>query len=332
MARVSRCLLLLLFLAAVCTHATGMYAESYQLIGKITLNDRELSSRALPLVLLEGTKIPFAAHTHADLSGGFSFKNLRPDLFTLSVYIPQAGEYRRTVDVSPGLADSRKRVFVDLIFQPNLGSRALGTVSATQLSIPEKALREYERASKKLGTRDVEGAILCLKETVKIAPRFVDAWNALGTLAYKSDKFPLAEAYFREALKYDPDYYPPLVNLGGALLTQGKMQDALTFNKAAVQASPDDALAHSQLGLNYYYLQNFIKAEKHLKQATSLDPGHFSFPQLPLAEIYLMRQDFASAERELEQFLILHPDAKLEPAVQKRIENIRSNLYFGRAR
>jgi tetratricopeptide (TPR) repeat protein len=167
---------------------------------------------------------------------------------------------------------------------------------------------------------------------VKIAPRFVDAWNTLGTLAYKSGNFPLAEAYFREALKHDPDYYPSLVNLGGALLTQGKLQDALPLNKAAVQARPDDALAHSQLGLNYYYLQSFMEAETYLKQATSLDPGHFSYPQLPLAEIYLMRQDLTSAARELEQFLVLHPDAKLEPAVQKRIENIRSNLYSGRAR
>lgn len=317
---------LLLILCAALTGSAGMAAGGYQLIGKITPRDRELPPRVLPVVLLEGTRIPFTAHTRADVSGNFVFKNLQPDMFTLIVYIPNAGEYIKTVEVSPGLADSKKRIFVDVVFQPNLASKAHMEASLAMLSVPEKAWKEYEKARKKLGSRDAEGAIAHLKKTVAIAPQFVEAWNTLGRLAYKSGEFPLAEDYFREALKRDPDYYPSVVNLGGALLTQGKIKDSLLFNIAAVQARPDDALAHSQLGQNYYYLERFQEAEKHLKMATSLDPGHFSYPQLPLAEIYLLRNDFTSAAREIEQFLTLHPDAEQSTVIKKRIERIRSAL------
>jgi len=263
------------------------------------------------------------AHTRAGVSGEFKFKNLHPDLFTLVVYIPRAGEHRQTVEVSPGLADSRKRIYIDVNFQPTLASKRLGKVSSVQLSIPEKAKREYEKANRKLGKRDSEGAIMHLQKTVSLAPQFVEAWNVLGTLAYKASEFPLAESYFREALKHDPDYYPSMVNLGGVMLNLGKLQDALPWNHAAVLASPDDALAHAQLGLNYYYLGRLTEAEKYLKQAISLDAGHFSFPQLPLADIYARRQDFASAALLLEQFLSLHPDAPQSPSVKSRLNTLR---------
>jgi tetratricopeptide (TPR) repeat protein len=328
----SRRLLILFFWSAVLSHCVAIGVEKYQLVGKITLKEREFSRNALPLVLLEGTRIPFAAHTHADLAGIFKFNNLRPDSFTLTVYIPHAGEYRRTVEVSPGLADSRKRVFVDIDFEANLGSKTPLEVSSARLSISEDALKEYEKAGKKLGRSDPEGAIAHLKKAVTMQPQFVDAWNMLGTLAYKTDQFSLAEGYFREALRHEPDYYPALVNLGGALLSQGKLQESLPVNKAAVQARPDDALAHSQLGWNFYYLQDFAEAEKSLKQATLLDPGHFSYPQLALAEIYLWKQDFTSAEHELKQFLVLHPDAEQVAAIKERIGRIRSQLYSNRSR
>jgi tetratricopeptide (TPR) repeat protein len=321
------CPFLLLSFGAVCAYGAAAESESYQLIGKILLKDIELSRNALPLVMLEGTQIPFAAHTRADLSGKFKFKDLQPDLFTLIVYIPRAGEYRRTVEVSAGLADLKKRIFVDVVFQTNLGSRTPGAVSSSQLSISEKALKEYEKARKKLGQRDSEGAIAHLRKTVAAAPQFTEAWNTLGTLAYKSGDLPLAENYFREALKHDPDYYPSVVNLGGILMVQGKIQESLHLNLAAVRARPDDALAQSQCGLNYYYLKQFDEAETYLKQAISLDPGHFSFPQLALADIYLGNKDFKSAARELEQFLALHPDAKQAPAVRKQIEEIRPRIH-----
>ena len=327
-----RWLSILFLWSAVLSHTAAIGAEKYQLVGKIIFKGKEFSRNALPLVLLEGVRIPFAAHTRADLSGNFRFNNLRPDSFTLIVYIPRAGEYRQTVEVSAGLADSRKRIFVDIDFQPNLGSKTLLEVSSAQLSVSENALKEYEKASKKLGTSDVEGAIAHLKKAVALQPQFVDAWNTLGTLAYKSGQFLLAEGYFREALRHQPDYYPSMVNLGGALLSQGKLEEALPVNKAAVQARPDDALAHCQLGLNFYYLQGFAEAEKSLKQATLLDPGHFSYPQLPLAEIYLWKQDFASAEHELKQFLILHPDVENVSAIKERIGRIRSELYSNRSR
>ena len=71
---------------------------------------------------------------------------------------------------------------------------------------------------------------------------------------------------------------------------------------------PQDALANSQLGLNYFHLADLERAIHYLREARRLDPAHFSHPQLTLAEIYRQRGDRKAAAAELEDFLSRHPD------------------------
>ncbi|MBN2339325.1 MAG: tetratricopeptide repeat protein [Acidobacteria bacterium] len=312
-------ILSLLVLAGLQAAGDVAAGENYELTGRIEYEDGRFSPGATPLVMLEGITKPFAAHTWADLSGKFRFKKLPPDRYTLIVSMERVGEWQQTVEVSPGLADSRKRIFVEVVFRPQSRSGTFGGVSAAELSVPEKARKEFEKAYRRLGKKDLEGAVAHLERSVELAPRFVSAWNTLGTLAFKSGEFALAESRFREALKHDPGYYPALVNLGGALLSQNRIQESLQANLAAVRERPDDALAHSQLGLSCYFLKRPEEAARHLERAIALDPAHFSFPQLPLADIYLQMKDTVSAARVLRQFLALHPDSAQAPAVRKQL-------------
>ncbi len=99
------------------------------------------------------------------------------------------------------------------------------------------------------------------------------------------------------------------MNLGGALLTEGKLDEGLKYNRYAALTRPSDALANAQLGLNYLALGDLDLAEKYLESAKSIDPAHFSYPQLALAQIHLRRNELASAAGEFRDFLKRHPDA-----------------------
>ncbi len=320
-------LLPIFFISVALTFAQTEKKEQYQLIGTILQDDGKPFRGVTPIIFLEGVTVPLAVHTLVDRAGKFKFKNLIPGMFTLVAYIPRAGEKMQTVEVSRSLADKNGRIFLDIVFQRNVTSTSLNEISTVELSIPNKAKKEYSKSREKLAKQDVQGAIAHLKKAVEFAPQFSDAWNKLGTLAYQAGDYALAESYFRSALKHDPDYYPSLVNLGGALLSQHKIQEALPLNLEAVKARPDDALAQSQLGLNYFFLKKFDEAENYLKRAVILDPGHFSYPQLVLAEIYLLRKDDASLARELEQFLRLHPDAEQAATIQKRLAEVLLRLH-----
>lgn len=227
-----------------------------------------------------------------------------------------------TIDVGPGTSDKRGRVLIKVDTQGEALSREqTAIVSARELKIPDRARREYEEADRKVARRDFDGAMTSLERAVEIEPRFAAAWNHLGTIAYQTRRYKEAETFFRKGIEADGDAYEPVVNLGGVLINLGNFDEAWKFNVEAVLRRPNDALAQSQLGMTYLMLNELDLAEKHLLLARKLDAGHFSHPQLHLAEVYLRKKEFRRAADQLDDFLRYHPDwpagAKMREAIEE---------------
>ncbi len=291
----------------------------------------ELTGRVRPQgqasLSLHSTTSPFMCTAQSDAAGRFRFRGLAAGAYTLAVLLPGRGEARQTIEVGPKSAGPKRRVevTVDMTDPKVVSIEALqrrAVVSAKELSIPERARREYAEAQKKLAEPDVAAAVAHLEKAVQIAPQYWIAWNSLGTIAYQSHDFPRAENCFREALKQNPAAFEPLVNLGGALLTRGKWNEALSYNTRAVGARPHDALANAQLGMNFYYLGSLDRASEYLAAAKRIDPRHFSHPQLILAEIDVRRHDRQAAARELEDFLRVHPDWPGAESIRRNIDRL----------
>ena len=308
-----RNLWILVFAAAAC-------AQVYDVNGRVSPPGRGS-------VTLFGATEPFTSSTLTDESGRFTFHKLKAATYTVSVFLPGRGEARQTIEVGPSLADAKGRIQLDIALHDadfdRTAERKRHAVSAKELTIPERALTDYVDAQKDLERRDAEAAEKHLEHAVEIAPQFSAAWNTLGTIAYQTRRFPLAEQRFREALRQDPNAYEPLVNLGGVLVTQHKLDEALEVNVHASLVRPIDALAESQLGLTYFELGQLDNAVKHLERARTLDPAHFSHPQLVLAEIHLRRNEKGAAADVLEDFLRHHPDYPQAAAIRANIAEWR---------
>ena len=270
---------------------------------------------------LQGVTIPYNASKPADLSGKFKFSKLRRAMYTLVIVVANHGELRKTVDVSPSLADEKNRIRETIRFETSQPVDA--TVAAVDLSVPAKAQREYDRATEKLESHDVAGAQEALKKAVTIAPQFAMAWNKLGVLSYQTADFTGAETYFRKALEADPSQYSAHVNLGGVLIAVGRYEESLPYNQRAVIRAPEDPLAHAQLGQSYYYLGRYEEAERSLKQAKALDPRHFSRPQIFLAGIFDRQKRWAEWTAELEEYLRYHPDGKVSDDIRGLLRKSR---------
>lgn len=291
----------------------------------------ELTGRIAPsqnaLVSLFGATAPFQASTEIE-GTRYRFRHLRAGTYTIAIYEPGRGEARQTIEVGPGTADAHRRVTIDLQFQGgdfvlNDVVRRRNTVSTRQLVIPDAALDEYREAAKDLGKHDVDAAVKRLEHAVALAPRFADAWNNLGTIAYQSQQYERAEKCFRSALEQDPRAYEPLVNLGGVLINNRKLDEALQYNQDAVLQRPRDALANSQLGLTFFSLGKLEAAEKYLEIARQLDPAHFSHPQLVLAEIHIRRGENREAAAALDDFVAHHPDFPTAAKIREDIQKLR---------
>lgn len=291
--------------------------------GQYTI-DGKLTPPALGSVGLSGATTPFHKSTLSNAGGLFRLKGIEEGTYTLSVFVPNRGEVRQTVVVSPSTADSRRRVRVVVSMEGDLLEREdSANISVRSLSIPEKAKREYLQAHKDLERRDSEAAERRLLAAVEMAPQYGEAWNFLGTLAYQTQRYSLAEEQFRKALDADNTLYAPLVNLGGVLLNLGKPREALAYNQHAVLRRPGDALAHSQLGMTHFELNQLTEAEKHLREAIRLDPAHFSNPQIFLAELLVRKGDAGGAVKVLESFLEQYPGHPAAAELRKRMAGIR---------
>lgn len=302
--------------------AVAFAAEpTFELVGQVSPAGRASIS-------LFGATTPFQAAALSDESGRFHFKKLLPGAYTISVFLPLKGEARQTIEVGPGTADDHGRVLLNLRLKESDfvyadTARRQHAVSASQLAIPDKAQREYDEARNALATHDAESATRHLQRAVELAPRFAEAWNELGTIAYQTRQYARAEECFRESLRLDPQAFEPLVNLGGVLLTLHKLEEAWQYNGYAVLARPNDALANSQMGMTYFAMGSFDLAVEHLEKARQADPAHFSHPQLVLAEIHLRRGEKAAAAGALEDFLAHHPDWPQAARMREKIEELR---------
>jgi Tfp pilus assembly protein PilF len=278
-------------------------------------------------VTIFGDAFPFTASTLSEEDGRFQFKKLRPGPYTVSIFTPVRGEARKTIEIGPSAADVHGRIALDIAFNDSDFAltdalRRMHSVSTAKLAIPAKAQRDYEGAQRDLNRHDADGATRRLQDAVALAPQFVDAWNELGTIAYQTQHYDRAEKYFRAALEHDRQAYEPLVNLGGVLVTVNRAEEAWKYNAMAVTSRPNDALAHSQLGMNCFELGDLACGAKELERARAIDPAHFSHPQLLLAEIYVRQGAKRAAADALEEFLRCHPDWPQGPQLRARIAEL----------
>jgi Tfp pilus assembly protein PilF len=275
-------------------------------------------------VNLFAVETPYVESSEVSRSGEFHFRSLAPGNYTVAVARKGLGEVRRTVVISPAVADASGVVHATI---PYTSSEAAsnptgGIVSVHQLSIPGNAASKYSDAQKRLAMHDPQGAVHALEEAVAIAPDFATAWNALGVIAFQTGEDDHAQTLFRKAIAADPDSFEPLVNLGGVLLKKNAPSEALPFNQRAVRDRPEDALANAQLGINYFKLDQFDQAEQYLQAAKRLDPAHFTQPQVFLADIYARRGNRSAAIKELEDVLALRPDGPLSDKIRHNLAQL----------
>ena len=280
------------------------------------------SRGVVPVAFLRGVTSPFTTNTLIGPSGKFSFKKLSAAPYRLTIAVPNWGQMEQSIDIGPSFADSKNRIEMEFRFQPDYQTETTDVVSLSQLTIPRKAKNEYRDAIKELEKKETARAVRHLERAVSIAPHYSDAWNRLGTISFVSREYEKAEKYFRKALEHAPDSFSPVVNMGAALYALGRIEESLVYNKKAVSLDPRDPLANSQLGLSYLALKMYPEAEDHLLKCKSLDPAHFSHPQVTLAELYRQLGDSQGMLRELKEFIFYHPDDGKVPALRQIMKNL----------
>lgn len=301
----------------------------FDLYGEIRIGTKENSKKSYAFVSLTGNLHPYSSSGWTDLCGSFRFRNLEAGSYTFVAEVNKRAEQRMTLELSPSDADEKGRIIKVIILNPrsfNSIRKKPQVISWMELAVSPKAKSEYTHANEALLKGQIESGIHHLEEAIRLAPRFITALNRLGTVYYFRKDYAKAEEAFRRALAEDPKAYEPLVNLGETLLSEGKPEEALTYNLKAIKSQSFDAMANALLGLNYVALHDDDQAVGYLIRTKQIDPMHYSQPQLVLAGIYQRKSQSGPALRELEEFIRLHPDSSENQRILQQMTQIKTQV------
>ena len=140
--------------------------------------------------------------------------------------------------------------------------------------VPEGARRTFEgfrRANGKAGTRNYLGILTSVNCSATVAKYIAQEITRSGVL----DDYPTVDGVIPfvhgtgcamdlqgegfNILRRTQWGYTSNPNLGGALLNLDRQTEALEYNRYAVKSRPNDALANSQLGINYFKLGRIVR-------------------------------------------------------------------------
>jgi tetratricopeptide (TPR) repeat protein len=150
-------------------------------------------------------------------------------------------------------------------------------------------------------------ALAHLELAVCLGNRAAETLSNLSNVLSERDQQERAVACARLAIAAQPDYATGHLNLGVALLRQGKVAEALPALKEARRLDPTSAKAVNALGEAYRSTGRFDEAWRLLRHAGDLDPK-YDKPYWNLAMLHVARGQKGEALACLRRYRQLRPD------------------------
>jgi len=137
-------------------------------------------------------------------------------------------------------------------------------------------------------------------------PAHAPSWFGLGFLAFRQGLYPRAEDYFRQALRFQPDFVLALDYLGQLCLLREALPEALAFWERCSQLQLD-LRWHTKLAIHYQKMKAWPEAYRHVQAWLAGEPENAdAFNEAGLILIQLRQPE--AARRAFEQALLLAPD------------------------
>jgi hypothetical protein len=213
------------------------------------------------------------------------------------------------------------------------------TLSATPYKAPRDARRAYEKGLEAERNGKLANARKYFEQAVEIYPRYANAWFQLGTVLQKENQNDAARRAYIQATTIDTKFLPPYLSLAlmayeaenwtEVLKLTGHILDLDPMNRAGVTGyildlDPlDYAEAYFYNSVANYKLNKIEDAEKSALKAEHLDL-RTRFPQLHLllAEIFTLKNNYATAVSEIQTYLELAPHAKNADQVREQLAKL----------
>jgi len=106
-------------------------------------------------------------------------------------------------------------------------------------------------------------------------PKTAVLLNKTGIAYHQLLEYNMADKYYRQAVRANPDYAEAINNLGTIYYSRKSYRHAVKLYKRALKLSPQSASVLSNLGTAYFARKQYKLAAEIYQQALALDPDVF---------------------------------------------------------
>ena len=204
-----------------------------------------------------------------------------------------------------------------------LAGPANAFVSASDLAIPTKAQKEFDKAQGWIDHQDFNKAIQALNQAIAIYPSYAGAYNNLGVVYSRMGDHQKEREALQHAISINDHFAPAYVNLGRMAITAGNFTGAESELGKASSYDPTDTmtlvlLAYSQFMDKHYDLA--IATAHHAHELA----GQHAFAHQLAARAYEQKRDGVNAIAELELFLKEEPTGQRADIARKEMAQVQA--------
>lgn len=214
----------------------------------------------------------------------------------------------RRVVSGPGTADTTLEATDPLTLRMRLGldadpvvpSQPGNPIPVSQLRIPSKAMKEFERSQKAFQTGDIPTSAEHLQKALQVYPDFLQAHNSLGLRYLQLGDYEKALAEHQLALSLDPRNPQTHEDLALVLVSMNRAPEAETEARQALELNPQSVCARYILGRALIAQRRATsEALEMLRQSENAFPN----ASLVLAQIHFSAGRTEQTIAELRQYL-----------------------------
>ncbi|MFM6000586.1 MAG: trypsin-like peptidase domain-containing protein [Dolichospermum sp.] len=178
---------------------------------------------------------------------------------------------------------------------------------ANDLNNPQSARDFYARGITKLDQYNYRGAAEDFTQSIKLDPKYVEAYFKRGYSYTWVSKYQEALADFNQVIVLDPNYLDAYLNRGWSQLFLQNDQAALEDFNRAIRLNPNYAVAHAHQGMAYIKMGKYQAALESSKQAIRLDPRN-SYGYTIQADVFNNLKDYPAAIKVSTLGILIDPD------------------------
>jgi tetratricopeptide (TPR) repeat protein len=230
----------------------------------------------------------FTRAIESDAKDYFAHFNLAM-AYTLLHRDPEAAaEYRRTLELKPGLYEAELNGGIVLMRQKN-PAEALPLLEDAARQKPQEFRPRYYLAESQLETGDYAKAEESYKLAMGLDAKSAGAPLGMAQTLVQQGRIVDAEPYFRKAAELDPKYRDYLLQLAGLYEKGGQTTEAI----AIYREFPENPAAQARVGELLLEARKFEDAVPRLEEAYGKDPSPANRSALAAAYVFTRKLDKA---------------------------------------